>query len=127
MGAVIVLTGVICMMCLIIFQILLTLGFPLGEFSMGGKHKVFSRKMRIASAISALILILASLLLLHLGDIIYFEPFNDIAKPAGYIFGGYLCLNTLLNLMSDSKKEKYTMTPLSAITAFCFIYTSIVF
>ena len=32
----------------------------------------------------------------------------------------YLSLNTVMNFISKSKKEKYIMTPLSFIAAVCF-------
>jgi len=40
-----------------VFQVLLSLGFPLGEFAMGGYYKVLPKKLRIASAANALILL----------------------------------------------------------------------
>jgi len=114
--------GVVCLAVVIVFQILLTLGFPLGEFSMGGKYKVFPFRMRIVSTISAVLLLGAILVLLHLGGVVYIEYLSGWAKPVGYTIGGYLCFNTLMNIFSNSKKERFTMSPLSAITAFCFFY-----
>jgi len=35
----------------------------------------------------------------------------------------YLSLNTIMNFVSKSKKEKYIMTPLSFVTAICFWIT----
>lgn len=116
--------GGICMLLLVLFQILLTLGFPLGEYAMGGKYKVFPPKMRIFSGIAAVILTLAAILILSLGGILDLDVSAPFFRYAAYGFGGYLCLNTIMNLFSFSKKEKYTMTPLSAIVAFCLIYTA---
>lgn len=115
--------GAICMIVIIPLQILLTFGAPLGEFSMGGKYKVFPGKLRMMSAVSTVILISMTILLLGLGGIIYFEP-KLFFKYAGYICGAYFCLNTIMNLLSESKKEKFTMTPLSAILTVCFLYTT---
>jgi len=116
--------GAVCVLLIVPLQILLMLGFPFGEFSMGGKYKVFPPIMRFASGISAIILLLAAIVILYLGGIIHFGHASGIYKYAAYVFGVYLCLNTIMNLFSGSKKEKYLMTPLSVISAFCFLYTA---
>ena len=116
--------GAICMAAIIPLQILLTLGFPLGEYSMGGRYKVFPPKMRVASGISAIILIFAVLLILHLGNIIHLRFNSELPKYIGYGFGAYFFLNIFTNLISKNKKEKYIMTPLAALVSFCFFYTT---
>lgn len=116
--------GSLCLMVITPFQILLTLGFPLGEFSLGGKYKVFPIKLRYVSAVSVVILILMILLLLSLGGIIPLAHASKTLLYAGYMVFGYFILNTAVNLISESPKERYTMTPLSATVAFCFWYTT---
>jgi len=116
--------GSACLMVIIPFQILLTLGFPLGEFSLGGRHKVLPVKLRYVSALSVVVLLLMVILLLSLGGIIPLVSSSKTLKYAGYIVCGYFILNTVINFLSESPKEKYTMTPLSAIIAFCFYYTT---
>ncbi len=116
--------GSLCIVLLILFQVLLALGFPLGEYSMGGKHKVFPPTLRIASIVSAILLSFALYVLLSLGNVIQPNDLTTWHDYAGYSFGSYLCLNTILNLVSPSKKERAVMTPLSAILAFCFFYTT---
>jgi hypothetical protein len=37
----------------------------------------------------------------------------------------YLSINTIMNLISSSNKEKYIMTPLSAISSICFWITGL--
>lgn len=118
--------GAACLTTIIPFQILLALGFPLGEFSLGGKYKVLSVKLRYVSAVSVMVLMLMIIVLLHLGGIIQwaysFSP--QIFKYTGYFICGYFILNTLVNVLSESRKEKYVMTPLSAIVTFCFWHTT---
>lgn len=41
------------------------------------------------------------------------------------IMAGYLSLNTFVNFISKSRKEKYVMTPLSFVTAVCFWITAL--
>ena len=70
----------------IILSVLLICGLPLGELTMGGRYKVFPKKLRIVLV---------------------------------------LPLNTVMNCISKSKKEKVVMTPLSLISAICFWVTAL--
>ena len=50
-------------------------------------------------------------------------PLGELTKGTkiiGIAMAMYLTLNTFLNLISKSKKEKYIMTPLSLVAAICF-------
>lgn len=106
-----------------VFYILLTLGLPYGEFAMGGKHRIMPSQMRVACAVSVVIQLLAILYLLQAGHVISIGlPFD---RGVCYFFAVYLILNTVMNLLSDSKKERFVMTPLSLVTAICFGLTAI--
>lgn len=48
-----------------------------------------------------------------------------VTKIICIVMALYLSLNTLMNLVSKSKKEKYIMTPLSFISAICFVFDRI--
>ncbi|WP_409342876.1 hypothetical protein [Paenibacillus sp. MBLB4367] len=91
---------------------------------MGGKYKIMPKPMRAACAISVLIQLAAILLILQAGKIISIGILDPIAKGGCYVFAAYLLLNTVMNGLSKSKKEKLTMTPLSFITAICFFVTA---
>ncbi|MEK3750899.1 hypothetical protein NYE25_22170 [Paenibacillus sp. FSL E2-8871] len=106
-----------------ILYILLSLGLPYGEFAMGGKHRIMPSQMRIACAISVVIQLIAILYLLQAGNVISIGlPFD---RGICYFFTVYLILNTVMNILSKSKKERLVMTPLSLITAICFGFTAI--
>ncbi|MEK5252067.1 hypothetical protein NST74_01180 [Paenibacillus sp. FSL F4-0125] len=106
-----------------VFYILLTLGLPYGEFAMGGKHRIMPSQMRVACAVSVVIQLLAILYLLQAGHVISIGlPFD---RGVCYFFAVYLILNTVMNLLSDSKKERLVMTPLSLVTAICYGLTAI--
>lgn len=110
---------------LAILTLLVTLGFPLGEFTLGGKHRILPSKMRIASGISFLIQLFAIFIILQAGKIVPLLFSAEFVKVACYIFAGYLSLNTIMNFFSTSKKEKYVMTPISIISAICFWITAL--
>jgi hypothetical protein len=108
-----------------ILYMLLALGFPYGDLAMGGKYKVMPKQMRAACAVSALVQLAAILFLLQAGNIISVDFLKNIAKGACYFFACYLLVNTIMNAMSKNKKEKLVMTPLSFVTAICFLITAI--
>lgn len=99
---------------LAIFQVLLTLGYPFGEFTLGGYYKILPKKLRIVSAVSALILLFMGLVFLKHSNVLNgldILPTNILV----WIIIISLGLMTLANLISQSKKERHTMTPLSGV------------
>lgn len=108
-----------------VLTLLIGLGFPLGEFSMGGKYKIVPPKLRILCWISLVIQLFAIIVILQAGNIL---PFWFSVKTTKYItlfFAIYLSLNTIMNVLSTSKKEKIGATPLSAIAAICYWITGL--
>lgn len=117
--------GTILTLGIIVLQILLCLGYPFGEYAMGGKFKVYPIRMRIGNLFSILILLFFNLVLLQLGHIESIALFsNNVCKTIGYCIAGYLLLNTIMNACSRSRKERIVMTPVSFITAICFLYSA---
>lgn len=104
-----------------VFQVLLALGLPLGEFAMGGYYKVLPYKLRVASAINAIILLVMGVVFLQHTNVI--NIFNVLpTNILVWVITVFLGLNTIANLISRSTKEKYVMTPLSSIAfILCFM------
>ena len=104
--------------------VLVACGLPLGEFTMGGQHKILPKKFRLAAVISIAIQIFAMIIILQAGGLLpLWLPFK-VTKYICFFFAAYLSLNTIMNMISKSKKEKYVMTPLSIIVAICFWITA---
>ena len=115
-----VLFGVIAIM-----TVLVACGFPLGEFTMGGQHKILPKKFRVMAVISVAIQIFAMIIILQAGGFIpLWLPFK-VTKYICFFFAAYLSLNTIMNMISKSRKEKYIMTPLSLIAGICFWITAL--
>lgn len=115
--------GSITFLGVVILYVLLSLGLPYGEFAMGGRHRIMPPQMRVACGVSVVIQLIAILYLLQAGNVISIGlPFD---RRVCYFFTVYLMLNTIMNLLSRSMKEKLVMTPLSLITAICFGITAI--
>jgi hypothetical protein len=107
-----------------IMTLLVTCGLPLGEFTMGGQHKVLPPKYRIMAGISFIIQLFAVAIVLQSGN--HMTPWFSfgVTKAICIFFSVYLSINTIMNLMSRSKKEKYVMTPLALVAAICFWITA---
>ena len=114
-----VLFGVIAIM-----TVLVACGFPLGEFTMGGQHKILPKKFRVMAVISAAIQIFAMIIILQAGGFISLWLSFKVTKYICFFFAAYLSLNTIMNMISKSRKEKYVMTPLSFIAGICFWITA---
>ena len=109
----------------IILSILIICGLPLGELTMGGQYKVFPQKLRIVLVIQLILQVFFVLIILQMGEFIPLWFSYNVTKIIGIVMAIYLSLNTVMNLISKSKKERYIMTPLSFVTAICFWITAL--
>ena len=114
-----VLFGVIAIM-----TVLVACGLPLGEYTMGGQHKILPKKFRLAAVISVAIQIFAIIIILQAGGLLPLWLSFKVTKYICFFFATYLSLNTIMNMISKSKKEKYVMTPISLIAGICFWITA---
>ena len=112
--------GAIAMM-----TVLVACGLPLGEFTMGGQHKILPKKFRVVAVISVAIQIFATIIILQAGGFISLWLSFKVTKNICFFFAAYLSLNTIMNMISKSKKEKYVITPISLITGICFWITAL--
>ncbi|QJU07663.1 hypothetical protein FBF29_03060 [Candidatus Saccharibacteria bacterium oral taxon 488] len=114
-----VLFGIIAIM-----TVLVACGLPLGEFTMGGQHKILPKNLRVAAVISVAIQIFAMIIILQAGGFIPLWLSFKVTEYICFFFAAYLSLNTIMNIISKSKKEKYVMTPISLISTICFWITA---
>ena len=109
----------------IILSILIICGLPLGELTMGGQYKVFPPKLKIVLVTQLILQLFFVIILLQMGEFIPLWFSYNVTKIIGIVMAIYLSINTVMNLISKSKKEKYIMTPLSFVTAVCFWITAL--
>ncbi len=100
-------------------------GLPFGEFTMGGRYSVIPKKLKLALAIQLLLQVFFVIYLLQMGGFVALWFSNRAKKVLGIAMAIYLSLNTVMNFLSKSKKEKYVMTPISLITVACFWIVSL--
>ena len=108
-----------------VMEVLLIAGLPLGEFTMGGRHKVLPMPYRFAAASSILFQIFGALMMLQGAGFMNMWFGVTPTRIICYVFAGFFAVNTVMNFISPSKKEKYVMTPLALIEAVCFFVTAI--
>ena len=104
--------------------VLVACGLPLGEFTMGGQHKILPKKFRVIAVFSVAIQVFAIVIILQAGGFISMWLSFKVTKYICFFFAAYLSLNTIMNMISKSRKEKYVMTPLSLIAGICFWITA---
>ena len=109
----------------IVLSFLIICGLPLGELTMGGQYRFFPKKLRILLVTQLILQIFFVIVVLQMGGWISLWFSAYVTKIICIVMAVYLSLNTLMNLVSKSKKEKYIMTPLSFISAICFWITAL--
>ena len=117
--------GAIALSIVTILSFLIFCGLPLGELTMGGQYKVFPKKLRILLVIQFILQIFFVVIILQTGGLISLWFSYNTTKIICIAMAIYLSLNTVMNMISKSKIERYVMTPLSAISAFCFWMTAL--
>lgn len=113
----------VILLVIVVLNILLIAGAPLGEFTMGGQYKVLPKKMRVAAILGLVTQIFAMIIVLQSGGYLDLWFSYEMTRIICFVFAGYFVLNSVMNLFSRSKKEKYVMTPLALVAAVCYLVT----
>ena len=117
--------GAIAFSVVIILSVLIICGLPLGELTMGGQYKVFPKKLRLVLVTQLILQIFFVIVILQMGGFFPLWFSEKVTKIICIVMAVYLSLNTVMNFVSKSKKEKYIMTPLSLVAAVCFWITAL--
>ena len=118
--------GAITFSVVIILSALIICGLPLGELTMGGQYKVFPQKLRIVLVTQLICQLFFAIVILQMGGFFPLWFSKKVTKIICIVMAVYLSLNTVMNFVSKSKKEKCIMTPLSFVAAVCFWITALV-
>ena len=116
--------GAVLLLAVAVMESLLIIGLPLGEFTMGGRYKVLPPLYRIFAASSVILQLFGAAVILQGGGLMNMWFAGNVVKIICFVFSGFFAVNTVMNLISLSKKEKYVMTPLAAVEACCFAVTA---
>jgi hypothetical protein len=96
---------------LAVFQLALALGAPLGRFAWGGGHERLPAPLRIGSVISIALYALFCAIIAERAGLVALFPWSSVGTIGTWIVTGYLGLGIVMNAISRSKAERYTMTP----------------
>ena len=116
--------GAVLLLAVAVMEVLLIIGLPLGEFTMGGRYKVLPPMYRIFAVSSVILQLFGAAMILQGGGLMNMWFAEKAVKIVCFVFAGFFAVNTVMNLISPSKKEKYVMTPLAAVEACCFAITA---
>ncbi|HEX7484007.1 MAG TPA: hypothetical protein VF281_02545 [Candidatus Saccharimonadales bacterium] len=102
---------------LVLFQITLALGAPLGKYAWGGQHIILPRKLRISSLSSVVIYLFFTIIILDRAGILELINNQFFVDIATWVLVGYFWLGVLMNAVSRSKPERNLMTPVALALA----------
>ncbi len=98
---------------LALFQLALAMGAPLGRFAWGGAHERLPAGLRVGSLVAVLIYALFAAIVLERARLIALLPHPSIAGIGIWVIVSYLALGVVMNALSRSRPERFTMTPLA--------------
>lgn len=98
---------------LAVFQLALAAGAPLGRFAWGGGHERLPARLRIGSLIAIAIYAAFAAIVLETAGLVSLMPYAGMANIGVWAVIAYLALGVVMNGVSRSKPERYTMTPLA--------------
>jgi len=101
---------------LAVFQLVVAAGAPLGRFVWGGAHRILPKKLRIGSVVAVVLYAVFAVVLLDRAGAIDALP-DAVSAVGAWVLFGYLVLGTILNALSRSRAERYTMAPLTLVLA----------
>ncbi len=113
------------LLCLVIFQIALILGAPIGRFAWGGNNTVLPTNLRVASASSIALYLVFAMFVLGKANVISTPLSGDVLAIGTWILTGYFILGVVMNGMSRSKPERMVMTPVAAALALLFLIVAL--
>jgi len=107
---------------LIVFQLLLALGLPLGRAAFGGQYETLPISLRVGSLISIALYTVAIVVVRARAGLRKASSNSRFAKIGTWFFAVLLFLGALLNLASSSPWERFGWAPFALImSALCFV------
>ena len=118
---IIAIVGLLILLGLSVFQLLLIVGRPLGEYAWGGQHKTLPAKLRIASGFSIVLYAIFAAFLASKAGIAAIITNESILSVGLWVLTFYFALGILMNAISRSKQERMVMTPVALVLAAIFL------
>ena len=112
--------------CVVLFQMALVLGAPMGEYTLGGqKSGRLPTRLRVTTAFSLLVnLGVAGHYLAQTGTLQQLLP-SDLNEVANWVLVAYFFLGLVLNSISRSKKERNLWVPILMLSLVCAVIVAL--
>ena len=94
---------------LVVFQVLLVCGVPLGRFAWGGQQDVLPSRLRVGSAVASVVYVVVGWVLVARAA----QGAGGILGVVTWVVAGFFLLGTAGNLVSRSLPERLVMTPVA--------------
>jgi len=114
MSAIAALAFTALMVALAVFQLALIAGAPLGHFAWGGQDRVLPAGKRVGSVVSIALYALFALVVLQRAGLVEVLP-GVVADVGVWVIVAYSALGIVMNGISRSKPERYTMAPVCVV------------
>jgi hypothetical protein len=108
-----------------LLQVLLAAGLPLGQAAWRGQHRVLPPALRWASLATVGMLGLAAWVVLARAGLVAPGAEPAAVQVATWVFAGFFALNTVGNIASRSLVERYGMTPVTVLLVGCFMVVAL--
>ncbi|AKK08943.1 hypothetical protein CTEST_07530 [Corynebacterium testudinoris] len=99
-----------------VLQLLVAAGLPLGRWVWGGQHRVLPQRLRLSSLMTVLIYLVFGAILLCRAGVLPGGSNLAVVILTWALFA-FFGLSVLVNGISRSPAERWTMTPISAALA----------
>lgn len=107
---------------LMLFQLLLALGLPLGRAAFGGQYDTLPANLRVSSVVAIGLYAVSIIAVRTRAGLRKASPLSGFAKYGTWFFAVLLFLGALLNLASSSPWERFLWAPFALIlSALCFV------
>lgn len=126
MATVLTALGLFAIAWLVVFQILLVAGAPLGHLAWGGTHRVLPKGLRIASLFSVLLLGLAGLVLLRRAGYMAGPLSDGVVSVLTLVFAGLFTLSVIGNIATQSRIERLHGVPMSLLLVAPFLWFGLI-
>jgi hypothetical protein len=108
-----------------LFQLALAFGAPWGEFTMGGRFPgKLPNSMRVAAIVQIAILGVFVLIVLSRSGLA-FASMESFGRIGIWFVVAFFVFGTILNVSSESKKEKYVMGPANIIALISLLFVAL--
>ena len=102
---------------LAVLQALVAAGRPYGRFVWGGQHEVLPTTLRRGSAVSIVLYAAFAALLWSRAGLVLPGEDSGVVRVATWGLAGYLVVGIVMNAISRSPHERWTMTPATVVLA----------